>query len=82
MSMRDDFTKAGGRLLGTGYDDLVLPRSGYNKESAFEQFSVKLDEHSNSAEAVRLTPNALKNLAKEQSNTPGGKIQRGRVDYN
>ena len=82
MTMRDDFTKAGGRLLGTGPEDLVLPRSGYDKESALKQFNIKLDEHSNSAEAVRLTPNALKNLAREQSNTPNGKVQRGRVDYN
>jgi len=80
---RDDFTKVGGKLLGSGTDVVVLPRSGYDKESALSHFATKLDEHEQGAVAVRLTPSALKNLAKEQTKNPNkNTFQRGRVDYN
>lgn len=90
MSKRDDFTKVGGKLLGTGPENNVLPRSGYDKENALKQFNVKLDEHSQYAESVQLTPNALKNLArgdfgnkaKDAQSNINGTFRRGRVDYN
>ena len=80
MDLRDGFTHVGGQLLGRGSDSNVLPRSGYDKETALQHFSVKLDEHEHSAEAVRLTPNALKNLAKSDNDNRFSATKQG-IEY-
>ena len=83
MTLRENFSAAGGvKVLASSSMDNVRPNSGFSKAN-ISSYSNKLADVRDGMEDVKLTPNALKNLAKEQRGNLNNVAAQnlGRPDY-